>query len=65
MLYHLIFPAVAPCQGSSIRVRGWFSVINGKPLSPFVTSLRIFQCPAVFHRALAVLLGLAVVAAGS
>lgn len=32
MLYHLIFPAVAPCQDSSIRVRGWLSVINGNLL---------------------------------
>lgn len=31
MLYHLIFPAVAPCQDSSVRVRGWLSVRNGKP----------------------------------
>lgn len=51
MLYHLIFPAVAPCQDSSIRVGGWLSVRNGKPYS-------LLSLPFEFFRALLCLPGL-------
>lgn len=57
MLYHLIFPAVAPCQDSSIRVGGWLSVRNGKPYSLLSLPFEFFgallclpglRCPAGF-----------------
>lgn len=51
MLYHLIFPAVAPCQDSSIRVGGWLSVRNGKPYS-------LLSLPFEFFGALLCLPGL-------